>query len=132
MIINTQQYNEWLICAFVAFCYTIAVLGICGGSVFSKRNARAPLSFIWIHSIFLAIVLGLTWLAVCISPSLPYWMTENPHKGSILQVLCVIAAALIAAIERSVIYIESSKYDADLDDSGAESNESGESHSGKA
>jgi hypothetical protein len=132
MIVNMQQHDEWWIYALVAICYTIAVVGICRGPVFSKRNARATSSVIRVHSIFLAIVLGLAWLAVCISPSLPYWMTENLYKGSIFQVLCLVAAALIAAIERSVIYIESGKYQLGLDDSKPEPAESDESLSGKA
>ena len=59
-------------------------------------------------------------------------MTENLHKGSILQVLCVIAAAIIAAMEWSVIYIKTSKFEPGLVDSESESTESDESPSRKA
>jgi hypothetical protein len=80
---------------------------------FGQRNAVPLWKIIPVHSIFLAVLLGLMWLASRIAPFLPYWMTDNSrtmgHPDSPSDFLFFGAATGLHLLERLWLYAQSER-----------------------
>jgi hypothetical protein len=83
-----------------------------GGS--GQRNAVPIWKIIRVHTVFLAILLGLIWLASRFAPLLPDWMTENSrpmgHPDSPFDFLFFGAGFGLHLLERLWLYAQSRRF----------------------
>ena len=104
MISNLQLQHTWWIYASVAVGYTALARFMWSDPIFSSNNAKPLRSIVWAHSVFLGIIIELTWLAIYTYPLLPDWVTRNHSKGSFFSLICIGIALASATIERRKIF----------------------------
>ena len=91
-----------------------------GLRIFSKQNTRPLFVIIQIHIAFLAILMGIMWLAQYVEPSLPNWLTNSSNPGgkpdSILDLLLILGMIGLHFVEYRWLYVKSGTNDSEPED----------------
>jgi hypothetical protein len=111
MIFSTLVQEDWWMFPLVAVGYTLVLPFLTTDPIVSTRNAKSISHAIRAHVVFLAVILGLTWLALDLYPSLPGWLTDPAGRGTWFGYLCAGIVLVIGLLERKGIYMRTRKLD---------------------
>lgn len=109
---------SWLIYLGFASVYTLAIYGgyfVASPQILSQQNTRKRSTVVGVHCAFVAVLLGVIWLACRNLALMPTWLTDKgftvPTKHrfamvSLLEILFFLLAVILRMIEMPCIYAE--------------------------